>query len=94
MPTQQNLYTLSDTTATLISPYGTHSGVDITIQNVNASGYVYVGNENVSTTNYGYRIAPENAISFELPGKDSLYLVSSVDNLNAAVIIIALESQN
>ena len=94
MPTQQNLYTLSDTTATLVSPYGTHSGVDITIQNINATGYVYVGNENVSTTNYGFRILPNHSISFELAGKDSLYLVSSADNLNAAVITIGLESQD
>jgi hypothetical protein len=94
MPTQQNLYTLSDTTATLVSPYGTHSGVDITIQNVNSSGYIYVGNENVSDTAYGFRILPNHAISFELGGKDSLYLVSSVDNMQAAVVMIALESQD
>ena len=50
--TTHALITLNTTTATLLSPYGVHSGVNISIQNVNESGYIYLGGENVSTTNY------------------------------------------
>lgn len=89
--TQHNIYSLSASSATLVSPAGTHSGCDITIQNINASGYVYVGGESVTTTDYGFRILPNHSISFELIGKDHLYLVSSTNGLNAAVIMIALE---
>ena len=88
-----NLINLSNSTATLLSPYGTHSGVDITIQNVNVDGYVYIGANNaVGSTNYGYRISPNSAVSFELPGTDALYAIGSTTGLKAAVITINLES--
>lgn len=77
-----------------ITPAGLHSGMDITIQNVNESGNIYVGGEGVSTTNYGYRIAPDTAISFELPGNDSLYLIADESNSQAAILSINLEYQN
>ena len=77
-----------------ITPNGTHSGMDITIQNVNESGNIYVGGEGVSTTNYGYKIMPNNAISFELPGLDALYLIADVADSQAAILTIGLESQD
>lgn len=90
MATAHNLYTVG-TTPVAVSPTITHSGMDITIQNVNASGYLYVGAENVSSTNYGYRIMPNHAISFELPGKCDLYVVASAPDMKAAVIRMGLE---
>lgn len=90
--TAHAIVTLSDTTATQVSPYGTHSGVDITVQNINASGFVYVGGEGVTTSSYGYRIAPSSAISFELPGHDALFLIASANELQAAVITMGLEA--
>lgn len=87
------LITLSNSSTTRLSPNGTHSGVDITIQNVNSEGYIYVGsNDSVSSANYGYRIAPNQAISFELPGTDSLHVIGSTTNLKVAVLITNLES--
>jgi hypothetical protein len=88
-----NLFTLNNSTSTLLSRYGTHSGADITIQNVNASGYIYLGgNSSVSAENYGFRIMPNHSISFELPGSDSIYAIASSNGMNAAVIITNLES--
>jgi hypothetical protein len=81
---------LNNETPILVSPNGTHSGRDITVQNINESGYVYVGGEGVSTTSYGYRIAPNTAVSFELPGRDAVYLIGST-TLNAAVLTMGLE---
>jgi hypothetical protein len=92
--TTHDIFTLSSTAPTLLSPAGTHSGIDITIQNINATGYVYVGGEGVSTSDYGFRILPNHSISFELPGRDALYALSSTNGLNAAVITISLESQD
>jgi hypothetical protein len=82
------------TVAKRITPNGTHSGMDITIQNVNESGNIYIGGEGVSTTNYGYRIAPNTAISFELPGLDALYLIADEANSQAAILTTGLEYQN
>ncbi len=87
-----SIKTLSQSTPLRLTPLGVHSGMDITIQNINPSGYIYLGSSNVSTTNYGFRIMPNHSISFELPGKDELYAISSTDNMKLAVIKINLES--
>ena len=90
---QHSLISVSNTTPQRLTPSGTHSGLDITIQNVNASGYIYLGvDETVSSTNYGYRILPNHAISFELPGKDALFVVASAPSMKVAVIKTNLES--
>lgn len=87
-----SLKTLSNTATTLLSPFGIHSGVDITIQNVNASGYIYIGGENVSSTDYGYRLMPSHAISLELSGQSSLYAIASAPDMKVAVLNANLES--
>ena len=88
-----NLITLSNTSSTRLSPNGIHSGVDLTLQNVNDSGYIYIGaNSDVSSTDYGYRISPNAAISFELPGQDSIYAIASNSNIKVAVLMTNLES--
>ena len=85
---------LSDEGAVRLTPNGKHGGIDITLQNVNASGYIYIGgDETVSLTNYGYRILPNHAISFELPSTDALYAISSAP-MNIAIMTTALESQD
>ena len=44
---EHQLFTLSNTAPTIITPLGNvHSGLDVTVQNVNASGYVYLGGAN------------------------------------------------
>jgi hypothetical protein len=68
--------------------------MDITIQNVDASAYVYVGGEGVTTSSYGYRLNAGSAISFELPGKDALYAISDTNSSQVAVIKTNLESGN
>jgi hypothetical protein len=91
MATAHSLVTLSDTTATRLTPLGAHGGLDFTIQNVNATGYIYVGGEGVTSSNYGFRILPNHSISFELASNDALYALSSVNSMNAATIQISLE---
>jgi hypothetical protein len=66
--------------------------MDITVQNVHASAYVYIGGEGVTSSSYGYRLAPNTAISFELPGKDALYAITATNGSQIAVIKTNLES--
>lgn len=87
-----SIKTLSTTTPVLVSPNGVHSGVDITIQNVNTSGYIYIGGSSVTPEDYGYRILPNHAISIELNGHSSLYAVASANGLKAAILNANLES--
>lgn len=89
-----SLTTLSSSTATRLTPAGIHSGMDITIQNVHASAIVYIGGAGVSSSSYGYRLLPGTAISFELPGKDSLYAISGTNGTQVAVMRTGLESGN
>jgi hypothetical protein len=90
--TSHTLTTLSNSAATRLTPNGVHSGMDITVQNVHDTAYVYIGGEGVTTLNYGYRIAPGHAISWELPGKDALYAITDTNNSKVAVLKTNLES--
>ena len=89
--TTHSLTTLSNTSATRLTPNGLHSGMDITIQNIHESAYVYVGGEGVTASDYGYRIAPGAAFSIELPGQDALYAISTVNSSKVAILQTGLE---
>lgn len=78
-------------TPTKITPDGTHSGMDITIQNVDATHNVYIGADGVTSTNYGYKLMPGHAWSVELSGMDDLYLCGDQTGQYAAVIKVKLE---
>ena len=85
------MFTLDSTTATRLTPNGMHSGMDITIQNIHASAYVYIGGEGVTSSDYGYRIAPGSAFSVELPETNSLYAITTVNGSAVAVLQTGLE---
>lgn len=91
---QHELYTLSNTEATKVTPNGIHSGMDITLQNVNETGFVFLGGEGVTTTDYGYRIPAGHAWSVELSGQDSLYAIAETNGMQVAKISVNLESGN
>lgn len=65
--------------------------MDITIQNIDSTAYVFIGASGVTSSDFGYRIAPGAAVSFELPGKDGLYAISDVNGTEVAVIKTNLE---
>lgn len=90
--TTHSLTTLSSTSATRLTPNGTHSGMDITIQNVDAAAYVYIGGEGVTSSNYGFRLNPNTAWSVELSGKDAIYAITDIDESQIAVLETSLES--
>ncbi len=83
---------LSNTEPMRLSPSGTHSGLDFTIQNSNDSGYIYLGGtDSLSSTNYGFRLLPNHSISFELPGEDAIYAISSTTGVYVSTIYTSLE---
>lgn len=82
---------LSTTEATRLTPVGSHSGMDITVQNLHESGYVYLGGEGVNSEEFGYRLAPGAAWSIELPGSDALYAIGSTSSIYVAVLQTGLE---
>jgi hypothetical protein len=66
--------------------------MDITIQNISDENFVYLGGEGVTQENFGYRLNPGSAISFELPGRDALYAIADGEETLVAVIKTNLES--
>lgn len=83
---------LSNTTPLRLTPNGTHSGLDFTIQNCNDSGYIYLGGDaSLSSTNYGFRILPNHSISFELPSRDAVYALASTSGMYVSTIYTSLE---
>ena len=90
MSTHQ-IFTLSSTEASRLSPNGVHSGLDFTVQNISDTAYVYIGGSEVTTTNFGYRIAPGTAISVELAPKDAIYAITDTNESEIAVLSIGLE---
>ena len=89
--TTHSLIALSDSKDSRLTPAGIHSGMDVTIQNLDSEAYVYIGGEGVTTSSYGYRLAPGSAISFELPGKNALYAISDTNGAQVAVLKTGLE---
>jgi hypothetical protein len=88
--TTHNLTTLDSSTAVRLTPNGIHSGLDVTVQNTDASNFIYVGGEGVTTSSYGFKIVPGGAISLDLNGQDALYAIASASNTKAAVLITSL----
>jgi hypothetical protein len=90
---EHNLIFLNDETPVRLTPNGTHSGMDITIQNVSESATVYLGsNDQLSDESYGFRLTLGSAWSIELHGKDAIYAIASNSNGAVAVFKGNLES--
>jgi hypothetical protein len=64
--------------------------MDITIQNLSDTAYVYLGGEGVNAEDFGYRLAPGAAWSVELPGLDALYAIAD-EPTTIAVLKTGLE---
>jgi hypothetical protein len=47
----------------------------LSIQNIMSSGYAYLGNENVSSENYGHKLYPGQSFSIEMAPSDQLFAV-------------------
>ena len=92
MATVHETFTLTTSgTAYEIIPELGGNGKDMTIQNNNASATVRIGGPGVTTSNYGFKIIPNAAISFELDGTDSIWAVSSTAEATVNIMRIDLE---
>lgn len=91
MATYHDLLTLSDSTATELTPGARHSGLDLTIQNVDASAVVYIGGEGVTASDYGFKLVAGAGFSIELNPNDRLYAISDTNGSNAALLRALLE---
>lgn len=90
MTTQLRIEQLGKTTPVLITPPGTHSGVDITIQNNGTNYDVLVGDQNVGQSQYGHKIAAGKAVAFTVAPNDSLYIISTGEFADVSILTLGL----
>lgn len=91
MATYHELMTLSNTSASEITPGANHSGLDVTVQNVNETAVLYLGASDVTTSNYGFRLQPGDAFSVEMDPRNQLFVISDTNGASAAVLRVFLE---
>jgi len=94
MATTHAMVTLSNSAATRLTPAGLHSGIDITVQNLHESAYVYLGGEGVTSSSFGYRLSPGSAWSVELSGQSPLYAITATNGSAIAILKTSLEAGN
>lgn len=92
MATTHSLITLSNTTGTRLTPSGAHSGMDFTVQNIDATATVYLGGEGVTSSSYGFKLTAGAAWSIELPPLDAIYAISGTDGTGVAILYTGLEN--
>lgn len=86
---RHEIKTIADSTAiTLDPPNHIRSAYTLIVQNINTSGYIYIGAENVSLSSYGYKLYPGQGVTIELPSRSTMYAVSSDPGLQVAVMEI------
>lgn len=91
MTINHNLFTLSSASATMVGPTPRHRGVDITLQNTASVGSVFIGNGDVSSSNYGFRIDPGCGWSIELSIYDTIYATTDINGTKLATFTLNLE---
>lgn len=74
---------------TQITPVGTHSGVDVTIQNLSTNNIFIGTDEYVGQLNHGHKLEAGKSVAFSVAPQDSLWL-NSDSPVGAQVAILTL----
>ena len=86
MRLSHKIMTLTETPQNLVTREAIHSTNTLSIQNIMATGYAYIGNENVSLTNFGHKLYPGQSFTVELSFSDNIYAIG-----DAGVQVAVLE---
>ena len=93
MATVHQTYTLiASGTAYEIIPVLGGNGKDITIQNNNATANIFIGGTGVTTSDYGFKLVPNGAISFNLDPQENVWATS--DTSSATVNIMKMNPED
>lgn len=72
---RQEIISLNSTPVDLTVSGVIDPAIVISIQNIMTSGFAYLGNENVSTVNYGHKLYPGQSFTIELAPNDKVFAV-------------------
>jgi hypothetical protein len=85
---RHSLKTLSTTVPTEVTVEDLINGVcTLVVQNVDLTSNVYLGNSDVSTSNYGFILYPKQAFTVELRPFDKLYAIGDSATILACMSI-------
>jgi hypothetical protein len=95
MALSHSLVTLNQTAHLLTLAAGSEEpyakGITISVQNLHATHFVFIGDSSVSTSSYGYRIDPGDTFTVqELSWDSELYAVTDTGTTQVGVIRITL----
>lgn len=88
--TYQNL-TLSNSSATAISLENSElieHDIELYVQNLSDTAYIYIGDSNVTSSSFGMRLGPNDSMTFDYRGYDSrptFYGIASANNTPVSV---------
>lgn len=86
---KHGLLSISNTEATALDiPNHIPTSFTLVIQNINTTGYIYLGGPSVTTSNYGFRISPNQAFTIELPLSGHMYAIASDAGMSVAAMEI------
>lgn len=86
---KNSVISVSSTTATSLDmAENVRSAYTLTVQNINSSGYIYIGNESITSSVYGYKLFPGQGITIELPSRITMYAIASHTGMSVAVMEI------
>jgi len=60
-------------------------GVSVSVQNLNGSNYVYIGNSGTSSASYGFRLSPGQAWTADIDPSDALFVATSDTSSQIAI---------
>jgi hypothetical protein len=94
MTLSHNLVTLSVSTPTILTIPAQQEAdysqsLTISIQNLHATHFVYLGSSSVSTTSYGFRIDPGQTWTSDLHPEDEIWAVTDTGTTNVGIIKVA-----
>lgn len=85
-----NLYNLNSEDVVNLTG-GIDSGFDLTIQNLSNHPIYLGGDDEINTSNFGYKLDASQSFSIELSGQDDLWVYSDDNDVTIAVLRAHLE---
>mgnify|MGYP006272333875 CR=1 FL=1 len=86
---RHNILPISNTAATSLDIAEiVKSSFTLVVQNINSDGYIYLGNPGVTSSNFGFRLSPNQAFTIEMPSSQNLYAIASDSGLSVSVMEI------
>ena len=79
--------TLSGTAVSVLSSDTTPSYASVAIENTSTTGFAYVGDSTVTTSNYGFKLYPAQTITMEINQYEALYLCGDT-GVTVAILVL------